>query len=295
MPRPAKRPMVSVIIPHFNDQRGLEICLRALRRQEYPQELFEIIVADNGSACGIAEVERVAGDKVRVVSVPEPGAGPARNGGAAVAQGEILAFIDSDCVAEPGWIAAGVAALADYDFVGGRVRVLTADPVRLTWTEAFERVFAFDFKNYIEKKGFSGAGNLLCPRALFNEVGGFKAGVSEDVEWSRRATAMGFRLGYAPLAVVGHPARRTWSELKAKWRRVNRETYALAGHGRARLALLARTFLLPASCVAHTPKVLWSPELETVEQKLAALAMLIRIRFWRMADMLGLFANGGRT
>ena len=36
-----------------------------------------------------------------------------------------------------------------------------------------------------------------------------------------------FRIGYVPGAVVGHPARRNWNELKNKWLRINAETYAL--------------------------------------------------------------------
>ena len=282
---------MSVIVPHYRDLRGLERCLAALEAQSYPADRREVIVADNASPEGPEVVERTIRGRARLVVEPEKGAGPARNRGVSVAGGEILAFIDSDCVAEPDWLEAGVRALAGHDLVGGRVRVLVEDPRRMSAAEAFERVFAFDFKTYIEKKGFTGAGNLFCPRPVFDAVGGFRTRVSEDVEWSKRAQAQGFKLGYAPAAVVGHPGRRTWQELRAKWKRVNAETFALSQERKfPRLRWLLRNALLPASAIAHTPKVLLSRELSSWRDRSKALGMLYRLRFWRLFDALSLLA-----
>jgi glycosyltransferase involved in cell wall biosynthesis len=283
----AAQPSVSVIIPHYNDLGGLQICLAALEQQTYPADRIEIVVGDNASPQGLEAVRAVARGRASVVLVEERGAGPARNGAVAQSRGEILAFIDSDCVAESQWLEEGVRALQDFDFVGGRVKVLVDDEAHMTPVEAWERVFAFDFKTYIEKKGFTGSGNLFCPRTLFETVGGFGVGISEDTEWSQRAQAHAFRLGYAPKAVVGHPARRTWDELIRKWRRINDENYGLsAGRSARRLRWALRGLLMPASAVAHTPKVLNHPGLHTVGQRLDALRVLYAIRFWRLADIL---------
>ena len=54
--------------------------------------------------------------------------------------GDMLAFIDSDCQAEPAWLVEGDAALDQWDFVGGQVKVLVQTPVRPTPTEALEPV-----------------------------------------------------------------------------------------------------------------------------------------------------------
>ena len=281
----ATPPKVSVIIPHYRDLRGLAICLEALQQQTFPREQFEIIVADNASPEGPEAVSQVIAGRARLVVVTEKGAGAARNGGVAASRGEILAFIDSDCVAEPGWIAEAVRGLPHFDFIGGRVKVLVEDPRHVTPVEAFERVFAFDFKTYIEKKRFTGAGNLICSRRVFDDVGGFRTGVSEDLEWSRRAQACGFRLGYVPQAIVGHPARRSWSELVAKWRRINLETYRLLAPGvGGRLRWLVKALLMPASAVVHSAKVMASPELSSVRDRLGAIGVLFRIRCWRLAD-----------
>lgn len=282
-------PTVSVIIPHYNDLEGLQTCLRALAQQTYPLSRVEIIVADNNSRCGLEQVRAVAGQSAMVILAEEQGAGPARNAAVARSSNQILAFTDSDCVPERGWLEAGVRALQDYDFVGGHVSVLVGDEMAMTPTEAFERVFAFDFKTYIEKKGFTGSGNLFCARSLFDHVGGFRVGISEDYEWSKRAQSFGYRLGYAPLAVVGHPARRDWSELTRKWRRLNVETYGLSeGRPGRRFRWLMRSLLLPASAIVHTPRVLLSRKLHTAAQRLGGVCVLYAIRVWRMIDALKL-------
>ncbi|MBX3483760.1 glycosyltransferase [Phenylobacterium sp.] len=285
-------PFVSVVVPHYQDLAGLKICMASLAAQTFPRDRFEIVVADNNSPVGLEAVKAVVGDLGKVVLVTEKGAGPARNGAVAASRGEILAFIDSDCVAEPQWLDEGVKGLERFDLVGGRVRVLVGDPAAMTPAEAFERVFAFDFKTYIEKKGFTGAGNMFCRRTLFERVGPFGVGLSEDVDWSRRAVAGGARLGYVPDAAIGHPARVTWEQLSTKWRRLNAETFGLmAGAPHHRLRWLARNALMPLSAVAHTPKVLRSPELDTVGQRAAALGVLYRLRFWRLIDAVRLLAT----
>lgn len=284
-----KRPSVSVIVPHFQDLGGLELCIAALERQTLPAEQFEIVVADNDSPAGKKAIEDIVRGRAKLVVVQERGAGPARNGGVEHSSGEILAFIDSDCEASPQWLAEGLAALGKFDFVGGRVVVSVEREDQVTPTEAFERVFAFDFKAYIERKGFTGSGNLFVSRAVFDDVGGFGNHVSEDVEWSRRAVGLGYRLGYAERAVVAHPARRDWRELRAKWERINRETYALALRAKGgRLRWLLRTMLLPASALAHSPRVLVTETLKSPRERLGALGILYRSRLWRFGNALKL-------
>jgi GT2 family glycosyltransferase len=283
---------VSVIVPHYDDLQGLDICLSALAKQSLPKAEFEIIVADNNSPQGLEGVARVVAGRARLISIVEKGAGPARNGGAAAAAGEILAFLDSDCVPEPQWLAEGLAALAGYDVVGGSVAVLVHDPGKLTPAEAFECIFAFDIEQYLERKGFVGSGNLFCRRDVFDRVGGFATGVSEDVDWCHRASAKGFHIGFARKAAVGHPARRSWTDLKRKWARINSQTYMLKLKKRSgKLAWVFNCLLLPISAFVHTPRVLMSDKLSG-RQKFAALVILYRIRLWRSWDYCRLLMLG---
>jgi len=284
--RDAARPAVSVIIPHYNDLDALRVCVADLHRQTWPAAGMEIIVADNNSACGL-EAVRVAAPGCQVVHAPIQGAGPARNAGVSVAKGEILAFLDSDCDPEPEWVKNGVRALANYDFVGGRVDTAARDPARPTAVEAWEIVFGFDFERYILVEGYSGSGNLWMHRHVFNAVGGFRNGVSEDMDWSFRATAAGFRLGYQPTAVVRHLARATWSDLLKRWRRVISEHYTQTrekpfGVGR----WLAWTLAMPLSIVPHLGRIVRSRRLPTLRAKAGATSILIAHRLWRTGFMM---------
>lgn len=280
-------PTVSVIVPHYRDFLRLDQCLAALLSQTYPTEKVEIIVADNDPPDAEAMVAEVVRGRARLVMVAERGAGPARNGGVAASTGEVLAFTDADCLPDPDWIRAGVRALSGADLVGGRVDVSIRSAGTPTPIEAFELVFAFDNRRYVTRQGFTVTANLFCRRAMFEAIGGFRTGVSEDLEWSRRATSAGYRLVYAPDAAVRHPARRFWSELVTKWKRINAETYGLSASEKGRtIRWLFRNSLLPASAVVHTPRVLVSRRLPRLHDKLGALVVLYRLRFWRLGDAL---------
>jgi GT2 family glycosyltransferase len=287
-------PRVSVIVPHYSDLGRLDICLAALCRQTYPRDAFEIVVSDNNSPEGEAAVARVIDGRARLTIVPVKGAGAARNGGVDAARGEILAFTDSDCQPAAEWLARGLEALEGFDFVGGRMTVLARDPDHLTACEAFERVFAFDNEDYVLRKRFTVTANLFARRSVFEAVGGFETRVvSEDVDWCLRAGAAGFRIGYASAAVVGHPARRDWPDLIKKWRRMNSETFGLFARGRAgRLRWLLRALLMPFSAVVHTPRALAGRGLGSLGQRLGAVLVLYRLRFWRCGDSLRLLLAG---
>jgi GT2 family glycosyltransferase len=284
--------MVSVIVPHYQDLAGLALCLEDLGLQTYPADRYEIIVADNNSPIGLDAVRATVAGRARVVIVDEKGAGPTRNGGAARANGDVFAFTDADCRPEPGWLRAGVAALGRYDFVGGRMRVLVEDRAHISPSEAFEKVFAFNNEAYVTRKGFTVTANLFCERRLFEKVGGFRTHVSEDMEWCHRAREAGYEIGFAGDAVVGHPARRTFALLKAKWRRVNRESFGIYKSRRfGGLAFTLRTLALPLSILAHAPKVLRSPELSGLDERWAAFVTLTRLRLWRLVDSLSIVAG----
>jgi hypothetical protein len=131
-------PLVSVIIPHYNDMDRLSDCLRLLQEQTLPPHQFEIVVADNNSRCGLKEVERICGATARVVPAIQ-GAGLARNVAIAASRGSILAFTDSDCRPSRTWLERGVAAVAVADMVGGRVDVDIEHEFHPTAVEAFEK------------------------------------------------------------------------------------------------------------------------------------------------------------
>ncbi|CAM3029634.1 Glycosyltransferase 2-like domain-containing protein [Sphingomonas antarctica] len=272
---------VSVVVPHYQDPASLDACLTALTAQTFPKADHEIVVADNASPMGEAAVAKVIAGRARLTIAPEKGAGPARNGGVAAAAGELLAFTDCDCVPEPGWLAAGIAALQNAPIIGGRMTVSTSSA--RTGPEVFETLFAFDNEDYVTRKGFTVTANLFCARTTFDAVGPFRTGVSEDTEWCWRARDMGYAIAYAPDAAVAHPARPDWPSLVKKWGRISEESFLLAKSRGERWPWLAKQLAMPLSIVAHAPRVFAAQGLSAGERA-GALITLARIRLWRFGD-----------
>jgi glycosyltransferase involved in cell wall biosynthesis len=285
----ARHPLVSVIIPHLNQHEQAMRCLDSLAAQSWPADATEVILVDNGSNKPLSEVA-AAYPEVRILREESPGPGLARNRGVAAARGEILAFIDADCRADPGWIAAAVDALrapGATGVAGGDVRIDFLDPPRLSELEAYEAVFAYRQKLYIRKHGFSGTGNLAMHAPVHAAVGPFAGiGLAEDVDWGNRAKAKGFAARYSPDMIVFHPARRTLAELQTKWRR--HITHQLNHHraaNRPEWLWQARALAVLLSAFAHIPLVLTSDRLDGLAVRMKALAMLFRIRWFRWGEM----------
>jgi glycosyltransferase involved in cell wall biosynthesis len=278
-------PLVSVIIPHYNDLENLRACCLSLAAQTIPRNQFEIVVADNNSTYGMSDLRNACDPQTKIVSVPIQSAAEARNAGVATSQADRLAFVDSDCRPHPAWLERGLAALETTDMAGGCIDVTVGDEKSPSPVEAFEVVFAFNNERYVTQEGFSVTANMFVSRAVFEDVGKFRFGVSEDKDWGQRAAEKGFRWAYIPDMRVSHPARRNWPELRAKWRRLTRETYnSERQKPGGRLRWLIRAWAMPLSPFVHTVPILWSPKLHRFRDKLNAIGILFRIRWWRFIE-----------
>ena len=276
--------LVSVIVPHLNDYDNLDACLTLLQGQSFPGDRTEVIVADNGSSRGLDSVRSIVGIRGRVIEVAERGAGPARNAGVRASQGDAIAFIDSDCRPDPRWLEEGLAELQLADFAGGRVDVLVEDPRRMTAAEAFESVFAFKNESYVKGSSFTVTASMFVWRSVFESVGDFENGVPEDKDWCMRAVRQGYRIRFAPKSIVGHPARRTMTELKRKWRRLTIESCEGARReGRGPVRVLLRQWVALLAVVPHAFVPLVSNRLSGVRNRILAIGALARIRAYRLA------------
>jgi glycosyltransferase involved in cell wall biosynthesis len=288
--------LISVIIPHLNQPDGLEACLLSLDAQTLDRSLFEIIVVDNGSVTPPEEVViRHAG--VRLLHEPRPGPGPARNTGTVSASGNIFAFIDADCRADPDWLSTALRTLQSSPprtILGGDVRIWHDKDQDLTAIEAYESVFAYRFKLYIEQHGFSGTGNLAMFRADFETIGAFAGiDVAEDMDWGQRACSAEFRFRYVPDMIVFHPARRSLDELYAKWDRQIQHYLNMAQDKPAwQFRWIARALLVLGSPIIDTATVFKSDRIEGTSARLKAIAVLCQIRAHRAFKMLGLLHSG---
>lgn len=292
-PPPPHGPRIAVIIPHLNQPQMLARCLESLMAGHRRPD--ELIVVDNGSVeLPTAVCDSVPG--LRLVQEPQPGPGPARNRGIALTTSEVLAFIDADCLADPDWLAEAARQMEDptANILGGDVRIAYGDARNLTAIEAYESVYAYRMDRYIAREGFTGTGNLVIRRAVYDDVGPFAGlAVAEDRDWGQRATARGYRIRYVPGMRVYHPARAQFAELFRKWDRQLAHDFTRAraepgGLARWTLKMLA----MGASPMAEIPRIATSDRIAGARARLLAFVGLVRVRAYRMVRMAWLLAGG---
>ncbi len=274
---------LAIIIPHLNDLARLRRCLDHLHGQiDYG---VEVIVVDNGSdADQLLPLWRYPW--VKVLGQQIKGAGPARNVGVLGSSARRLAFLDSDCIPSADWVDRVRDLDVDGSVIGGRVETFDEGHWHNSGAQLFERLFAFDNRRYVTKLGFSVTANLVTTRAIFDQVGPFRAELAEDADWCRRAGAMGYAMRYEPELLVSHPTRADWGALKTKWQRLMREGFAPhQGKAAGRLFWIGRAILTAASILRDTPKVLLSRKVYGLRDRAKCLSMLIRLRLARSVWM----------
>jgi glycosyltransferase involved in cell wall biosynthesis len=189
-------PRVSVVIPTRNRHDLLDQALRALDRQTFGD--VEVVVVDDGSSPPVAEVFRertVRGREVRVLRQEGHGAVRARLAGIAATTGEVLAFTDSDCEPQPGWLAAALRRIDDgADLVAGRTRPFRpVAPLERAVSEA--------------KGGLFPSCNLVVRRSVYDAVGGFD--VDAAARWGFRWTPGAKGLGFGEDTLFGWTVARS--------------------------------------------------------------------------------------
>lgn len=217
-------PSVSVIIPVYNDSKRLAICLRALENQTYPQNLYEVIVVDNGSNDNL-ESHIHQFPQAIFIKEDQPGSYAARNKGISVATGEVIAFTDSDCIPNSDWVERGLSTLQSVPncgLIAGRISLRFRNPEKPTAVEIYESLNAFKQKNMVEKYQHGATANLFTFKSVLDQVGIFNDSLKSggDVEWGKRVYAHGYNQAYAEEACVAHPARYSLGELYRKVTRV---------------------------------------------------------------------------
>lgn len=289
--------MISVIIPYFNQPEYLRTCLAALMPQISDGWQAEVILVDNASTVGPQAVLRDF-PAVKLLHEGEPGPGPARTLGARHAKGEVLAFVDTDCVVAPNWLAEIARVFADksVQIAGGEVFILHKDTAHPTGFEAYESEFAFRQEFYVKRDHYSATCNLIVRREVMAKVGPFGGiKIAEDRDWGHRAHAMGLPISWAPSIIVYHPARDTFAELARKWDRLTGHAFEMQARGLAgRIKWGIKALAMAVSAPAALPRILRSDRIRGgIGAKVRAFAVLVRIRHYRAKLMLRLLLSGG--
>jgi glycosyltransferase involved in cell wall biosynthesis len=203
-------PKVSVIVCSYNGGRTLEACLDSLLKIDYPD--YEVILVDDGSKDDTQEIARKF-PSVRNIPQKNMGLSYARNVGAWSATGDVFAYTDSDCMADPDWLyyLIGTLLSGDYAGVGGP----NISPPAENWIQACvaaapggpSHVLLSD----VVAEHIPGC-NMAFHRAAFEGIGGFdteyrKAG--DDVDFCWRLQQEGQVIAFSPSAIVWHYRRFT--------------------------------------------------------------------------------------
>jgi len=191
--------IVSIIIPAKDEGEHIRSCLDSIFRLDFPPSRFEVLVVDNGS---VDDTKVIASQyPVKIFDFPGARIGAVRNKGAKEAQGEVLAYVDADCIVPPCWISTALDNLAQEDVAAvGGLAIYREHP---NWLER-----AWALKKEVKRSEVKSlaTGSFVVKRDVFQKVGGFKEGIvaGEDTEISRSIGEAGFKLILEPNLSVIH-------------------------------------------------------------------------------------------
>jgi len=286
---------VSVVIPFFNAEKTLKRCINSLLA--LPSDSFEVILVNNNSTDDSPQVAQTAAKRYpqRFIYAEEKKRGPvfARNRGAGLARGEILAFIDADCLVEPDWLPQLLRSFEDPQTgaVAGRV----SGQGGRTVFDKFHALFTFRgprrpqvYRRFTLISGGFPTANLAVRKEVFQRTGGFDPSLkffAEDYDLCARIYREGFHIRYNPEAIVSHIHRNS---LAGTWK----QSY---GFGTGHALLLRRHFKrrliieLPRCCFESEklPLRAWI-DLASADKKLIGL-LTVSLFWWPLMGLTALY------
>lgn len=187
--------LVSIIVLTKNRKELLRSCLLSLFKQSYKN--FEVVVVDDFSVDGTEALLAHLSKQHNNLSFCKNegrGLGAGRNTGLRRARGEIIAFLDDDCIASEDWLLEGIKCMnnENADIVRGAV----VHPDGTLYSELRRDALRF------------GTGNIMYKKKVIYTLGGFDDRFvygSEDRDLGYRAISKGYKLAVAPKAIVYHP------------------------------------------------------------------------------------------
>jgi GT2 family glycosyltransferase len=258
-----REPFVTFVIPVRDAHTDLARCLGSIQRASdgYP---CEVVVVDNGSTDGSAELARREGATVMV----RPGlrVGALRNAGSRLARGRILAFVDADHELDDGWVGACIKVL-ENPLIGAAGLACHA-PVPATWVQRMYDLLRAR-PEHPSTVRWLGAGNMAVVRSVFESVGGFdeRLEACEDVALCEAIRAAGFGIVAEPRMRsihYGDPATLRALFVGEMWRGRDNLRVSVKGTWRSKLGALVSLASLVAVAlfvagVAAIPWTGWRP------------------------------------
>jgi GT2 family glycosyltransferase len=287
----------SVIIPNLRSPH-LPAVLSALGNQTLPAH--EVIVVGQG---GAAHVQGL--DGARAIETPQPVIqAVARNMGAAQAGGEVLCFLDADCVPQPDWLHRLIAQHeAGEQVVGGSI-ALFAQP----YWQLCDNIAHFGLRSQHSaggEKSYLLAGNLSLRTDIFRSIGGFDAQFRylEETDFGFRLRKLGCRLMFEPRAAVQHN-NDEHNTAHAVWQHSHKYGMRWSQVAQAHAMLIGASRFLELSATMPPAAALLAPVLAASETRDIFVQREVRRQFARctagvwwskLAWFAGIIAARGRT
>ena len=217
--------MVSVVVPTHDRAAYLAVTLDSLNAQDIDVP-YEVIVVDDGSRDGTpGVVHRSGGTYIR--HDPPRGVNAARNEGARAAAADLIALVDDDVCAPPGWLRAlveGAAHHPDAEAFGGPIRARFDGPAPRSCGRELPPITTLDLGPEDREAELVWSANMLVRASALERVGGFDETLptgGDEEEWLRRLRAQGGKVMY--LAAAGLDHRRVGDD--ARLRSLMRSAY----------------------------------------------------------------------
>ena len=196
----------SVIVPAFNAEATLPLCLDALSRQTISEEMYEILVVDDGSSDGTAKVAQQF--KIRYFYQTNQGPAAARNLGAEAAAGEIILFTDADCIPAADWLEQMISPFADPAVIGAKgayatkQKKLIARFVQIEFEDRYDLLLQSRCIDMIDTYSAAFRKDVFLKIGSFDR--NFPKANNEDTELSYRLSAARYKMRFNRKALVLH-------------------------------------------------------------------------------------------
>ncbi len=218
-------PSASVIIPAYNAEKTIRVCLDALLSQTIPPN--EIILVDDGSTDQTQEIAKIY-SLLKIISQENKGPAKARNAGAREAKSDIILFLDSDCVPSANWLEEMLKPFEKEKVAGVQGAYKTHQTSLVAKFDQVDIEYRYEKMSRSTKLDWIGSYSAGYRKKIFLDEKGFdetfpKAS-GEDAELSYRMSEKGYLLVFAPTAIVYHTHPETLAKYlnikyyRAYWR-----------------------------------------------------------------------------
>ena len=191
--------VVSIIIPTYNEESFLSTCLDSLLSLNYPKEHFEIIVVDNGSTDHTREIAQTYG--VKIIRDDSKNVSGLRNLGVTQARGDIIAFVDADCIVSKNWLKNASIYFDNLPIAAWGsppIPPKEANWVQKTWFLVRQKEEQIQDVDWLESM------NLFVRKRKFTELGGFNETLvtCEDADFSYKMRKFGKIVSDSAIEVI---------------------------------------------------------------------------------------------